>query len=126
MTNPKSASWQASGRKYWTAEKARAELETWRASGLSMNAYVRKTGISKRRLSWWKARLAQWLEGDPPRQEGELRLVPITTPVEVMPRHRGAAMATLRLPGGAVLEFDAAEVPAGWVAAVAFEATRAG
>jgi hypothetical protein len=125
MTQTKSTSWQASGRKYWTPEKARAELEIWRASGLSMNAYVRKTGISKRRLSWWKARLAQWVEGERPREEGELRLVPMTMPVEVLPRHRGAAMATLRLPGGAALEFDAAEVPAGWVAAVALEATRA-
>jgi hypothetical protein len=125
MTHTKSAPRQASERKYWTAEKARPELEAWRGSGLSMKAYSRKTGISVRRLSWWKARLADWVEGERPREEGELRLVPMTTPVEVLPPRRGAAMATLRLPGGAALEFDAAEVPAGWVAAVALEATRA-
>jgi len=90
-----------------------------------MKDYALKTGLNARRMSWWKVRMERWGEGERPRNADELRLVPITTSVEVMPLHRGAARATLRLPGGAALEFDAAEVPAGWVAAVVIEATRA-
>jgi hypothetical protein len=123
MTKTENAPRQASGRKYWTAEQARVALEAWRASGLTMKDYALSTGLNARRMSWWKVRMERWGEGERP--GNALRLVPITTSVEVSPLHRGTAMAILRLPGGAALEFDAAEVPPGWVAAVAIEATRA-
>jgi hypothetical protein len=70
----------------------------------------------------WRERLGEWTgTGRPAEAASELRLVPVITGVEAAPVR---APATLRLPGGVVLEFEPAQVSAAWVAEVVAAAAR--
>jgi transposase-like protein len=110
-------------RTYWDSEEAEEVLSEWRASGLSVKAFAKKTGLRRNRLNWWRKRLGDWSEEGAP-GESSLKLVPlIPSEVVVSPRMRGAV--TMRLPGGAELEFDDAQMSPEWVAAVAREVARA-
>lgn len=84
-----------------------------------MSKFERQAGYSEGRLRFWKKRLGEWSSA--PVAE-ELRLVPVVT--RVVSADSTSAIAKLYLPGGASLEFNAAQVSAAWVAEVAVEATR--
>lgn len=58
----------------------------------------------------------------PRRHEVELRLVPLVA--RETPRPTESATAKLQLPGGVVLEFDAARVDPRWVAALVLDVAR--
>jgi transposase-like protein len=120
MTNERQH--RKSGWKQWSAEEAREALRAWRDSGMSLNAFARRAGLSARRLSWWRKRLGEWA----PASNGasELRLVPVVTSVPGVVSAT-PALTTMRLPGGVVVEFDATQVSARWVAEVALEVARA-
>lgn len=115
-----------SGWKQWTPDEARSALKAWRASGLSLSAFARKTGVTVQRLAWWQQRLGDWAEEARTSEDGALRLVPVLTSATAEVVARARAGATMRLPGGVALEFDVAQVPAQWVAQVALEVARAG
>ena len=105
--------------KQWNVDEAREALARWRASGQPISVYERRAGFSDGRLRWWRKRLGEWSKttvGE------ELRLVPVITRIESA--RVVDAPAKLHLPGGASLEFNAAQVSAAWVAEVAVEATR--
>lgn len=109
---------------YWRTEDAKKVLSEWRASGLSMSAFSRKTGLNKRRLNWWRQRLGDWSEEAVP-AESALKLVPLVpTEVVASPVRMGRAV-TMRLPGGIELEFEGAELAPEWVAALVSEVARA-
>jgi transposase-like protein len=48
---------QTSGRTYWRETDARAVVEAWRTSGLSLAEFSRKHGIHVRRLARWARKL---------------------------------------------------------------------
>jgi hypothetical protein len=43
---------------YWTEDEARRALKELDASGLTVAAFGRRTGIAEKRLRWWRKRLA--------------------------------------------------------------------
>jgi transposase len=43
---------------YWTEDEARRALKELDASGLTIAAFGRRTGIAEKRLRWWRKRLA--------------------------------------------------------------------
>ncbi|MBE2248038.1 MAG: hypothetical protein IAE78_00735 [Myxococcus sp.] len=51
--------------------------------------------------------------------------MPVVTSVATEVVSAKPALTTMRLPGGVVVEFDATQVSARWVAEVALEVTRA-
>jgi hypothetical protein len=103
---------RAGGWRQWTPERARRELEAWRASGESLAAFARRRRFSSQRLRWWRDRLAQW-SGDGEGRESP-RLVPVAVAAPVAP---GAPAVTLHLPGGPRVEVeDVAAVPPVWLA----------
>jgi transposase-like protein len=96
----------------WTAEDATLALAALSESGLSMNAFSRRHGLSAQRLAWWKKRLAAW-------SEEPMRLVPAVQPTEAS----GEARVSVRLGAELVIEVSGA-VPAEWLAAVVRELRR--
>lgn len=44
--------------RYWSEADARVALTAYRASGLSLKAFARHTGLSARRVRWWRDRVA--------------------------------------------------------------------
>jgi hypothetical protein len=112
------------GQKHWTTEQAKGVLSEWRASGLAAGAFAKKVGLRRNRLNWWRKRLREWSEEQPPAVTS-LKLVPLV-PSEVMAspaQMRGAVM--MRLPGGIELEFEDAQLSPEWVAALVREVARA-
>jgi transposase-like protein len=47
----------------WTRQEARAEIDRWRASGVSVAAYCRERGIQPERLYRWQERLSEGRSG---------------------------------------------------------------
>lgn len=60
--------------RYWSAAEARVVLRAYRASGLSLKAFARQTGVSAQRVRWWRDR----------RPEAAASAVPTFLPVEVV------------------------------------------
>ncbi len=56
--------------RYWGEAEGRAALAAQAASGLSMAAFSRTTGITTRRLAWWRRRIA-------PEPAGKIEFVPV-------------------------------------------------
>ena len=46
-------------RRRWTPQDARRVLDAREASGASVAAFARKTGLTVQRLSWWRKRLKE-------------------------------------------------------------------
>lgn len=46
-------------RRRWTQKDARRVLDAYEASGESVAAFARKTGLTVQRLSWWRKRLKE-------------------------------------------------------------------
>lgn len=116
------------GWKQWTADEARRALREWRDSGLTRTAFAEREGLTTQRLLWWERRLGEWERQEPSTKGSGLRLVPVTVAVSIPKSEasaRGGSTVTMQLPGGVVLEFDAAQVSAAWVSAVALEVARA-
>jgi hypothetical protein len=107
---------EAPGR--WTPADARAALAQWAASGLTKTAFAEQQGYTTERLRRWERRLADGNGGD----EVELRLVPLVA--RETTRSSAGASAKLQLPGGVVLELDAARVDPRWVAALILDVAR--
>jgi hypothetical protein len=43
---------------YWRAADAREVLDRWRRSGMSLTTFARSQGLRRRRLEYWRGRLA--------------------------------------------------------------------
>jgi hypothetical protein len=89
--------------RYWSEAEARVVLAAYRASGLSLKAFARHTGLSARRVRGWRARMPAPLPS-----AGATFL-----PVEVVPATAPAGPALeVVVAGGHVVrvprEFDAA------------------
>lgn len=110
------ASGPRTGTKHWKAAEASEVLARWRASGLTRTAFAEREGLSPERLRRWEHRLA---EGDAA-VVAETGLVPMVV-------HESAGLLTaarVQLPGGVVLEVDAARVDPRWVAALILDVAR--
>ncbi len=59
--------------RYWGEAEGRAALDALSASGLSMAAFSRETGITARRLAWWRRR-------DTVEPAGKIEFVPVEVP----------------------------------------------
>lgn len=103
----------------WTPADARAALARWAASGLTKTAFAEQQGFTPERLRRWERRLAEGNGGD---DEGELRLVPLVARETSVPTE--GSTARLQLPGGVVLELDAARVDPSWVVALILGVAR--
>ena len=112
--------------KQWKPEHARAVLADWRASGLPLGTFAGQRGVRPERLTWWQERLGEWDAPSP--GAGEARLVPaVVTSARVMPMAAQGPVVTVRLPGAVSLEVaDPEAVSPAWVAAVAWQLSRAG
>jgi hypothetical protein len=96
----------------WTAATARAALEAWRKSGLSLAGFARTHGVGVWRLGWWRKRM----EGGAQRRATPI--VPLTF-IPATVASAGRTRIAVRLPGGVEIEAaDAEALPAGWVAAL--------
>lgn len=117
--------------KQWTRAQGLQALKDWQASGLKMSDYSKKTGISAQRLGWWRGQVEGWdgagttTGGSAPKAAlpSSLQLVPVIATRAL--ERTSASTATMHLPGGVAVEFDPAQVPPAWVAAVAIEVARA-
>jgi hypothetical protein len=59
MTKAEAAGLKAlAANRYWSEAEGRAALDALSSSGLSMAAFSRETGITARRLAWWRRRTA--------------------------------------------------------------------
>ena len=56
--------------RYWGEPKGRAALAGLEASGLSLAAFSRETGITARRLAWWRRR-------DTVEPAGKIEFIPV-------------------------------------------------
>jgi len=56
--------------RYWSEAEGRAALEALVASGLSVAAFSRTTGITSQRLAWWRERIS-------PEPAGKIEFVPV-------------------------------------------------
>lgn len=102
----------------WKADEARQVIDAWRASGLPLATFARQRRLSAQRLWWWRKRLRDWgaESEEPPRLVQALVMEPRTT---------SAAMVTLRMPGGIVVEVaDAGAVSTTWLSALMAELVR--
>lgn len=57
--------------RYWGEAEGRAAVAAFEASGLSMEAFARATGIKAKRLAWWRRRAAV------PEPAGRIEFVPV-------------------------------------------------
>lgn len=88
--------------RYWSEAEARGVLAAYRVSGLSLRAFARQTGLSARRVRWWRERMVA------PPAAGAAFL-----PVEVVPAKATAVPALEVVVGGGHVvrvprDFDAA------------------
>lgn len=103
-----------SKRERWTEARARAVLDAWGRSGLTLSAFARQRGVGPQRLAWWRKRLS---ERSHVTSSSPVSLVPVTL--------RPAPPIALGVPvaitsrGGARIEVrDPGAVTAAWVAAL--------
>ena len=105
------------GRKQWKERDARRVLGALRASGLSVAAFTRQHGLGRKRILWWRQRLADWRR-TPQDSPSLIPVVPISLP-EVR------AAVVIRFPGGVVVEVaDTSAVEAEWTSRVVSGLTR--
>ena len=78
----------------WSEHEARAVLQAWRASGLSMERFASQRGLVPQRLRWWKKKL-QDVE---PTRSKSLSLLP----VRVVDSARGTPIQVI-LPSGHIV-----------------------
>jgi transposase len=92
---------------YWTEDEARRALKELDASGLTMAAFGRRTGIAEKRLRWWRRRLA----ATPAARSTAL------VPVRIKPAASAPAAAAAAAPLEVVLGDVIVRVPVGFDAA---------
>jgi hypothetical protein len=97
----------------WTPEMARAALEEWRASGLSLEAYARRRGVVAQRLRWWRKQLG--MEATMPHVRATL--VPVTVRGVVEARI-GAAVVLVVKDAGRLEIREVSSATASWVGEV--------
>lgn len=81
--------------KRWTREQAERELEAWRASRQSMEAFERERGVPAHRLRYWVKRVGA--AGSRGRTQHNVSLLPVRVAASV-----GAGVEVL-LPGGCIV-----------------------
>jgi hypothetical protein len=86
----------ASMNKRWTPEQAERELEAWRSSKQSMEAFERERGVPAHRLRYWIKRVGAG--GSRGRTQHSVSLLP----VRVAAAGTGAGVEVI-LPGGCVV-----------------------
>ena len=106
----------------WTADLARAELDAWRQSGMTMAAFCRARGINVRRFYNWRTRLKKWVGGDRdgdamlPERQKSVRWIEATVGRAIVGTETAPAL-TLRLGDGGCIEVAAPDrVDARWLA----------
>lgn len=103
------------GPKQWKEHDAERVLAAWKGSGLSVNAFAREQGLGRKRILWWRQRLAAWRR-DPKTPQSLIPVVPIAPPEDL----RAHAQVVIRVPGGIVVEVaDTSTVKAEWTSRVA-------
>ena len=97
----------------WKEEDALRVLAALRASGISVRAFAHQHDLGRKRIHWWKQRLAKWR----PREAKEEKLAPARlVPVVPIGLEPPAAPLAIRLVGGAVVEVaDTSAVEPEWV-----------
>lgn len=111
-----------STRERWTEARARAVLEAWDRSGLTLSAFARQRGVGPQRLAWWRKRLSERsrVTNSPP-----VSLVPVT--VRPAPAIALGVPVAITSRGGARIEVrDVGAVTAAWVAALIVALDEAG
>jgi transposase-like protein len=97
--------------KSWTANEARAVLETWEKSGQSGAAFARSIGVVSQRLFWWRKRLGQGAA-----VAEALRFVSVVARV---PERTGSSAVVVTTATGIRIEVHEVDAStAAWVAAV--------
>lgn len=92
----------------WSESEARAVLDDWRRSGLSLAEFARRRGTSAQRVSWWRKRLPAPAVPVP----AGLEMAPLL-PVELA---RASTASVVIESGGVRVEvLDASTTPATWV-----------
>ncbi len=89
--------------RYWGEVDGRAALDGLAASGLSMAAFSRATGITARRLAWWRGRVA----AEP---AGKIEFVPVEVARPARPASDGVmeiAIGDVRIRVGPGFEAEA-------------------
>ncbi|HEU4411696.1 MAG TPA: hypothetical protein VFS43_41015 [Polyangiaceae bacterium] len=103
-----------SKRERWTEARARAVLDAWERSGLTLAAFARQRGLGPQRLAWWRKRLAETSHGTSP---SPVSLVPVTLrPAPAIAL--GAPVAITARDGVRIEVRDVGAVTAAWVAAL--------
>lgn len=99
------------GPKQWKEHDAHRVLSALRSSGLSVSAFARQHGLGRKRIFWWRQRLAAWRRS--PRESPSLiPVVPVALP-------EARAQVVIRVPGGMVVEVaDTSAVQAEWTSRV--------
>lgn len=97
----------------WKEVDALRVLAAWRASGVSVRSFAHEHDLGRKRILWWKQRLAKWRSGEAkeekPAAAGLVPVVPIGLEPPVAP-------LAIRLVGGAVVEVvDTSAVEPEWV-----------
>ena len=104
----------------WTEENARRVLAEWEASGQTLAAFARATGLVPQRLSWWRRRLAGRAPEATPTAE-ETR-APAFLPVEIVGGALDARAALMITWGDLRIELgDPGLVPPAWIAELVSE-----
>jgi hypothetical protein len=105
--------WRALAGRRWDEGDARHVLEAWRASGQSAYAFARDHGLNSQRLLWWRKRLAEW--------EVQEDAKPGLVAAEILAPRAATPPVRLHTRSGVLLEVDAVEVDARWVATLVRE-----
>lgn len=101
----------------WTAREARRVLSAWRKSGMSVNAFARRNGLTPQRVLWWRKRLGEWGAAEPAADAAGV--VPAVVAGQVV---TSGASVVFRVGGSVVVEVaDPALVAPGWLSAVLVE-----
>ena len=106
----------------WTEARARAMLEAWDRSGLTLSAFARQRGVEPQRLAWWRKRLSErsrLTSGSP------VSLVPVTLR-PAPPIALGVSVAITSRGGARIEVREVGAVTAAWVAALLVALDEAG
>ena len=105
------------GPKQWKEHDAQRVLAAWSSSGLSANAFAREHGLGRKRILWWRQRLAAWRRV-PKEPSSLIPIIPLALP-------DARAQVVIRIPGGVVVEVaDTSAVKAEWTSRVASSLAR--
>lgn len=105
---------QLRGPQQWKEEDARRVLAALREGGATVTAFAREHGLGRKRILWWRHRLASWRSRETkPRKQETARLIPA---VPIALSGSAATSVSIRLAGGVVVEVvETSSVEPEWV-----------